>query len=135
MHMKMYTTMLLMSFAGLLFSGYYAGTKLFTDTCAFNETCPLFLGYPACYFGFTMFLLLAGASAGSIFWPALRVQAVQVVRAVSILGILFAGYFTAIELPVLFTEGVGVYLFGLPTCAIGLLVYAAIAWIAFRLEN
>ncbi len=52
----------------------------------------------------------------------------QVILAFSILGSLFAGYYTLTELPLLFSEGVGAYFFGLPTCAIGLLVYLGILY-------
>ena len=44
--------------AGILFSGYLSAIKFFSATCAFNEPCPYFLGYPACYFGFGMFLII-----------------------------------------------------------------------------
>ena len=45
---------------------------------------------------------------------------------VSILGILFAGYYTVGELPRLFVEGFRAYFFGLPTCALGLIFYVLI---------
>lgn len=48
------------------------------------------------------------------------------VLAVSFLGILFAGYFTLQELPILFAEGFGAYMLGLPTCALGLIFYIII---------
>lgn len=116
--------------AGLLFSGYLSGVKLFTDTCAFNEGCPIFLGYPACYFGFAMYFtmtaLLLIARRGVVTEQAM----LRVVFAISALGILFAGYFTLGELPKLATEGIGAYLLGLPTCAYGLIVYLAIFSVA-----
>jgi hypothetical protein len=112
--------------AGLLFSGYLSGTKLLTDTCAFKEGCPYFLGYPACYFGFimylTMFALVLLAQKSAITQHAM----LRGVLVVSALGILFAGYFTLGELPKLSSEGLSAYLLGLPTCAYGLIVYLAI---------
>ena len=48
----------ILSLLGVLFSGYLSGIKFFTSTCAFNESCPIFLGLPACYFGFALFLIL-----------------------------------------------------------------------------
>lgn len=112
--------------AGLLFSGYISGVKLFTSTCAFKEGCPYFLGYPACYFGFAMYLTMVAlmllARRNERAWrPALRG-----VLGVSALGIIFAGSFTLGELPKLWAEGLGAYLLGLPTCAYGLVVYLAI---------
>jgi hypothetical protein len=47
-----------LALAGLLFSGYLSTVKFFSDTCAFNESCPLFLGYPACFYGFAMYLIM-----------------------------------------------------------------------------
>src|ERR1019366_10609833 len=44
--------------AGLLFSGYLSAVNLFSHTCAFNESCPFFLGYPACFYGFAMYLVM-----------------------------------------------------------------------------
>jgi uncharacterized membrane protein len=46
---------LLLTVAGTAFSGYLSLTKLLTGTCALNEACPYFLGYPACIYGFGMF--------------------------------------------------------------------------------
>jgi len=117
---------LIFSVAGLLFAGYLSGVKLFTSSCAFNETCPYFLGYPACFFGFAMYLALAILSI--VAWrnfPNIR-GSLNGILGVSILGILFAGYFTLGELPKLFSEGLGAYFFGLPTCALGLIFYIAI---------
>lgn len=114
------------SCAGLLFAGYLGGTKFFTSTCAFNESCPYFLGYPACYYGFAMYLAL------TIFSYMLITDKIQVSKGlrgtigVSLLGILFAGYFTLGELPVLFEKGMVAYALGLPTCALGLVFYITI---------
>ncbi len=121
MHTKY--ALLALSCAGVLFSGYQSAVKLFSQTCALNE-CPYFLGYPACYFGFMLFALLtifavyivlAKLGSGGLLWAALVVSA---------LGVLFAGRFTIIELPVLLARGLGAYALGLPTCAWGLLMFA-----------
>jgi hypothetical protein len=112
--------------AGLLFSGYLSGVKLFTNTCAFNEGCPYFLGYPACYFGFVMYLTMTVfiiLARRGVWGEGTMLRSVLVV---STLGILFAGYYTVGELPKLADEGLGAYLLGLPTCAYGLIVYLAI---------
>jgi hypothetical protein len=58
-----------------------------------------------------------------------------VVLAVSLIGIAFAGYFTVGELPLLFTQGFSAYIFGLPTCALGLIFYVVIALLSFRLRR
>jgi len=130
--------LLALSVAGLLFSGYLSSIRFFSDTCAFNEPCPYFLGSPACYFGFVMFLIMTSAMiahfAGTACLRATHRQTSErVLRAmltVSGAGILFAGYFTLRELPRLFSEGISSYMLGLPTCAYGLIVYLAIFAIA-----
>jgi uncharacterized membrane protein len=112
---------------GLAFSGYLGGTKLFSGTCAFNESCPYFLGYPACFFGFAMYLVITIAASVLIFGKEQSQElAHNSMLWVSFLGILFAGYFTLGELPLLFTQGLKAYVLGLPTCALGLVMYVAI---------
>lgn len=115
-----------LSIAGLLFSGYLSGLKFFTETCAFNEPCPYFLGYPACYYGFAMFLALVVISFLSVVGRISSRKGARGVCAVSVLGILFAGYFTLKEIPVLFGGGISAYVLGLPTCALGLIFYILI---------
>lgn len=113
----------ILSLVGVLFSGYMGVVKLFTDTCALGETCPYFLGYPSCYFGFGLFLVLFVFS-----WIMLKKESsVKSVLPsnifVSFLGVLFAGYYTLGEIPLLFEEGLSAYFFGLPTCAIGFVFF------------
>lgn len=112
--------------AGVLFAGYLSSVKFFSETCAFGESCPYFWGYPACYYGLVMFLTI---TAMPILWHFRKIKektADITVLVVSFLGILFAGYFTLQELPILFTKGFGAYLLGLPTCALGLIFYVII---------
>jgi uncharacterized membrane protein len=126
----MYKTLFALATGGFLFSGYMSGVKFFSGNCAFNEGCPFFLGYPACYYGFAMFTLIT-VFAGLLFfkkWEAYKALAGMIV--VGILGILFAGKYTLDELPLLFNEGLGAYLLGLPTCAYGLVFYIAITILA-----
>ncbi|MDE2399939.1 MAG: hypothetical protein KGL67_02955 [Patescibacteria group bacterium] len=123
---KISITVFILSIAGLLFSGYLSGVKFFTSTCAFNEGCPFFLGYPACYFGFGMFLLITIFSSLLVFSKIEKRKALLGLSMVSFLGMLFAGYFTFKEIPILFQQGLGAYIFGLPTCALGLIFYVLI---------
>ena len=123
--MKQYT-LIGLSLAGLSFSGYLSGVKLLGEACAFNETCPTFLGYPTCYYGFVMFLLI------TVFVVLLRFSKMSVggalksVLILSGLGMCFAGYYTFRELPKIFDQGAASYVLGLPTCAYGFIVYVAI---------
>lgn len=115
-----------LSLAGVLFAGYLSGVKLFSATCAFNESCPIFLGYPACYFGFAMFLALFVMSCLGL---ARTVDARAAARAnaiVSGLGILFAGTFVLDEIGLWMTGAAPRYELLLPTCAYGLIFYVAV---------
>ena len=62
-------------------------------------------------------------------------KANEVVFGVSILGILFAGYYTLGELPTLFEKGISTYILGLPTCALGLLFYLFVFTLSYRLRR
>jgi disulfide bond formation protein DsbB len=119
-------TILGLSIAGFLFASYMSGIKFFTQTCAFSEPCPLFLGYPACYFGLAMFALLVLLSAMLFFSKLEEKKALLSILTISLAGILFAGYFSIKELPLLFSEGFGAYALGLPTCTLGLIFYILI---------
>lgn len=128
----MHKALFLLALAGFAFSGYMSGVKFFSGNCAFNESCPYFLGYPSCYFGFVMFTLIT-VFAGLLFFKKWDVKkALLGLTIVSVLGILFAGYYTLGELSLLLEEGLGAYLLGLPTCAYGLIFYTAIGVLALR---
>lgn len=124
--------LLAVSLAGVAFSGYQSAVKLFSQSCALNE-CPYFWGYPACYFGFGLFFVLAGLAVHAAVSQLLARAVVWSAVVVSALGILFAGWFTLRELPVLFARGFGAYVLGLPTCAWGLLMFMGAFTCAARL--
>ena len=115
-----------LALAGVLFSGYMSAVKFMTSNCVFNEPCPMFLGYPACYFGFglflTIFLTTLGVLAGRCGVPAMRVM----LRIVSLAGTLFAGYFVSQELLRYRTGGYQPGTLVLPTCAYGLIFFLLI---------
>lgn len=118
---------------GTLFSGYISGVKLFSDTCAFGESCPYFLGYPSCYYGFAMFVALLVVTVLALARTLEENDASRWLLGISALGIVFAGYFTIGELPLLLSDGLAAYMLGLPTCALGLIFYLAIFVIALRI--
>jgi hypothetical protein len=123
---------LLLSAAGALFSGYLSAVKLFTTGCAFNEPCPYFIGYPACYFGFAMFLglflvsLTAYIRHSDSLWPA------KANTAVAALGTLFAGYYTTTEIISWFRDGFATYGLGLSTCTYGFVFFVAVLMLSVR---
>ncbi len=119
-----------LSLMGVMFSGYLSGVKFFTETCAFNESCPYFLGYPACYYGFALFLTLFILSSLLLWQKVGNKIGLIFMSIVSSLGVLFAGYFTLKELPILLNEGLSAYLLGLPTCALGLVFFVVILFVS-----
>jgi hypothetical protein len=112
--------------AGLLFSGYLGGVKLFGGACAFNESCPYFLGYPTCYYGFAMFLIMFVLVMLARVGKMDAMRSLYGVLGVSIAGIFFAGYYSVGEISKLMGGSITEYFLGLPTCAYGLIAYIAI---------
>ena len=134
-HRKIEWALFLLGLGGMAFAGYLSAVKFLNDTCAFNESCPYFLGFPACYYGFFMYTIIALFAGLHVAHRYDGKKANQVVLSVAVLGIFFAGYFTLIELPVLFSDGFSAYMLGLPTCALGLVFYVVIAGLALRLKR
>lgn len=128
-------SILILSTAGVAFSGYLSSYKFFSDTCALGESCPYFFGVPACYFGFAMFLVLTILSYLTVFERMGTPRALRAIQVVSGLGILFAGYFTIGELPKLLSLGLRAYILGLPTCALGLIFYILIFVLSTKSKN
>jgi hypothetical protein len=112
--------------AGVLFSGYLSGVKYFTSVCAFNEPCPYFLGYPACWYGLGMFLTIFVISVLGIFKIVSNKSEILIAKLISSIGIIFAGYFTIPEIGKLFSGEHLDYTLILPTCAYGLIFYILI---------
>lgn len=116
----------ILTLAGVLFSGYLSGTKLLTGTCAFNEPCPYFLGYPACWYGFAMFLVMFIASLLAWLYIKNFSAARKINAIVSFLGILFAGRFVWLEIARWMQVGNPNYALKFPTCVYGLIFYVII---------
>ncbi len=111
---------------GVLFSGYMSSLKWFSNTCAFGETCPYFLGFPACYVGFILFFTLFIFSIIFLFGKWNNKSIASSLFLLSLLGVLFAGYFSIGELPLLLQQGFSAYLLGLPTCVLGAIFFIII---------
>jgi len=123
--------MFALTLAGVLFSGFLSAKKLFTGVCAFNESCPYFLGYPACWYGFGMFLVMFLAAVGALLGKLPVKSARTVFQIISLLGILFAGQFVVGEIYAWQSGSHFSYALGLPTCVYGLIFYIAIFVISF----
>lgn len=115
-------TIFILSWLGLLFSGYLSAVKLFSNSCAFNEPCPYFLGYPACWYGFGMYLVMFVATGLGALRKIRSTVALGIDVAVSAIGVVFAGSFVYQEIVNSTVTGV----LGLSTCAYGLIFYVAI---------
>ena len=111
---------------GTLFSGFLSAVKFFTDTCALGESCPLFFGKPACYFGFGMFLILFILSNILVFKKENQSKITGSMIFVAVLGILFAGKFVVTEIVEWSTTGFQWSALLLPTCAYGLIFYVLV---------
>jgi len=121
--MKSLTVVLfILASAGLLFSGYLSAVNLFSDTCAFKESCPFFLGYPACFYGFAMYLIMFFVTGLGVLGRVGYKKAFIADAMVSALGILFAGSFVVQEVSQARITGT----LGLSTCAYGLIFYVLI---------
>jgi hypothetical protein len=125
--MKLLTTWAyVFAYMGLIFSGYLSAVKFFTNTCAFNESCPYFLGYPACWYGFalyflTLIVLLCG-SARKITRPTMF----EATAVISFVGIIFSGSFVVQE----FSHPVTTGILGLSTCVYGFIFYILLCGIS-----
>jgi len=105
--------------AGTAFAGYLSAVRAQRGVCAFDEACPFFLGHPACYTGFALFLTLLALSAigllGKRTWP------IVANLVVATCGVAFAGLMTIPEV-----RAHTHYKMGLPTCAYGFVFFAAV---------
>jgi hypothetical protein len=116
----------ILTFAGVLFAGYLSAIKLFSGTCAFNESCPYFLGYPACWYGFIFFVVMFGAALYGKSHVSEGRKMANTIATISLIGILFAGQFVVREILDWIATGKTTYALFLPTCAYGLIFYILI---------
>ncbi|GIU69313.1 MAG: hypothetical protein KatS3mg002_0549 [Candidatus Woesearchaeota archaeon] len=113
---------ILISFIGVLFSGYLTFTKIFIGYCPINEGCAILWGYPVCVYGLIMFLIIFLSSLTFYFKKDLFNA--LVITKVSFIGILFSLYYSIQE--IFFTNTPVKYSLGLPTCVYGLAMYGAV---------
>lgn len=118
-------TALILTACGTAFAGYMSLHHVLLDRCPFGEPCPLFLGKPACWYGFFMFGLMFVSALLAFLKKAEPLYAKQVITIISAAGIIFASRFALPELKLLFS-GQHRYQLLLPTCTWGLLFYLAV---------
>ena len=131
---KLDLTLIILSVCGVLFAGFLTFKKYFDNVCLFNESCPIFLGRPTCVYGLGIYLVLLVLSilVFTLKDDLKKRLYTKLVFGVSVLGILFSGYFTIKELIVCQSSNCN-YTLILPTCAYGLVMYIAIAIISLYL--
>jgi hypothetical protein len=127
--MKKKYFLLLFVIAGTLFSGYLATSKFFFGSCPFDSSCPYFLGYPACLYGFGMYLTLLTCTI-LLFFRKNRNRIKTLLTwlfIVSGVGVIFGGYFSIKEL--LYPDcpyDICIYILGIPSCVYGWLDFILI---------
>ncbi len=121
--------LLLLTLAGSAFAGYLSLGKLLTGNCTLSSTCSYFLGYPTCYYGFAMFAIMLLLSVGYI--ATSNKLYTKIIAIVAMLGIIFSGYFSIIEIIPMITSGT-IYGLILPSCTYGLVVYVAVLYLAYK---
>jgi len=120
------------SVAGTAFSGYLSAVKLFSGQCAFNEPCPYFLGYPACFYGFFMYASMAMVTAMALLGGVEVRRAARINAWVAAAGMAFALNFVLQELSRWLASTGLQYKLIFPTCAWGLVFYAVMLTLSVR---
>ena len=116
-------TALILTLMGVLFAGYMTFFHIFTNRCAFGETCPLFLGKPACWYGLGMFSLMFIIALLAILNMLDPMLAKRIILAISLVGIVFASSFAFPEIKLLMSGQHHRHPLLLPTCTWGLVFY------------
>jgi hypothetical protein len=107
---------------GMTFSGMLTLQHYFTGQCLGG--CALLFSYPTCIYGFFMFALILGFTMMGREDP----RAMYVTLGTAIAGMIFSFWFFVKETSVCWF----CYDLGLPSCAYGLLIYTAVAFLAMR---
>ncbi len=94
---KILAALTLLAAGGTLFAGYLSYGQVFTGRCLLGQTCPFMWGYPACVYGFGMFVLMLVitllALGGISTRTMLRLNAL-----IATLGIAFSGWLVVGEI-------------------------------------
>lgn len=115
----------MLSLGGVLFAGYLSIVQIVTGTCALNEPCPYFLGYPACWYGLVMFLSIFVFNLVALLSRISFRTSLIFITIISFAGILFSGWLSWGEILSWLNNAI-TYAMILPTCVYGLIFYLAI---------
>ena len=122
---------LLVSLLGVAFSGYLTLGTVLVGSCPLSGECPYFLGYPACDYGLIMFLIIFSSSVAFLKTKYNPDTLIKIILFVSIIGIIFSGYFSITEL----LNPRPSYTLLLPSCVYGLAMYVIIAFYALKVKR
>ena len=124
---------LVFSIIGMLFAGYLTISKVVLGYCPLTEPCPTIFGYPACIYGFVLFITLF-VSVLVLNAKPKNVVSKNLLKYVSLFGILFALFSIYLELFTIHCVGGCKYSLIIPTCFYGLIMYIVIAYNAWKLK-
>jgi hypothetical protein len=116
---------LYLSIAGVLFAGYLTISKMITGICSFGESCPFLWDHPVCIYGLIIFITILLSTIALLMTPKDKLAKNSLVY-MSILGVLFSGFYSYQEI---FNPICGKfchYQLGLPTCIYGFVVFIAV---------
>ena len=118
--------LLALATAGTVFSGTMSAFRFVEDHCPLDEPCPFFLGYPACYYGFAMFLGIFGSALAYV--NASSREPVRRHLILATLGTLFSLNFALEEVASghIFNSHLG-----LNTCIWGFIFFSALFCVAY----
>lgn len=132
---KVHITIAILSFLGLLLSGYLTYKSLWSTGCSQGfisryVSCGgpqkvLLLGQPTCIYGFAMYLIVFVLNGMT--WMKKRLSMWSALVALGIAGSLFSGGLTVYELFIL-----DIQFTALPSCVYGLILYIGILLAAIK---
>lgn len=122
---KILFTAMFLSIAGILFAGYMTLQKFISGTCSFGEACPFLWGYPVCLYGLIIFFMLFLATL-KLLLDSNDKLAKHIFKYISILGIIYSGYYAYQDIFHPLCRDNCVYQLGLPTCVYGFIVFLAV---------
>lgn len=114
------------SISGFIVVGYLSAVKLLSGTCVAKELCMNVLGLPICVYGLLIFLMLISLSVLIIKGRVDLHRGMFAIAAASFVGVLFSGYFSAIQFSALARGGFSAHTSDVPTCLIGLMMFMII---------
>ena len=122
---------LYLSIAGVLFAGYLTISKMLAGVCAFGESCPFLWAHPVCIYGLIIFFTIMLSTITLLLHPADKLARNSLLY-MSILGVLFSGFYSYQEIFNPICGNFCHYQLGLPTCIYGFVVFLAVLFFVIK---